>query len=262
MQGAVSHAAFLFGFAGAIVVRIQIDGAIMTKKPRISQRIIREYMKLSTPNISDGLDRMELSGHPRGILALWHPPRKIVGPAATMKLVPLHQSKESPVIGTLKAIVDAHPGDVLVIDFAGNTEVNAFGGVAGTTAKKHGLVGCVIDGVARDIDEYRMLGLPVYAKGAICSSIRNRCGFAGNEIEVQLGGYKVRPGDLVCADDSGTVIVPFEHLEDVLHWSKIFKGVEDDIITRVKRGEDPIEAHEKVRYDMMTKTSNQKGAQA
>ncbi len=225
----------------------------MSRKPRISQRIIREYMKLSTPNVSDGLDRMELSGHPRGILPLWQPPKKIVGPAATMKLVPLHQAKDSPVIGTLKAIVDAHPGDVLVIDFGGNTDVNAFGGVAGTTAKEHGLVGCVIDGVARDIDEYRMLDLPVYAKGYICSSIRNRCGFGGNEIEVQLGGFRVRPGDLICADDSGTVIVPQEHLEEVLHWSKVFKGVEDDIIKRVKRGQDPIKAHEKVRYDLMTR---------
>lgn len=230
------------------------------KKPRISQRLIREYMKLSTPNISDGLDRMEISGHPRGILPLYHPPKRIVGAAATMRLVPLHQAKDSPVIGTLKAIVAAHPGDVLVIDFGGNMDVNAFGGVAGTTAKERGLVGCVIDGVARDIDEYRMLDLPVYGKGYICSSIRNRCGFAGNEIEVQLGGFRVRPGDLICADDSGTVIVPQEHLEDVLYWSKVFKGVEDGIIKRVKRGEDPIAAHERVRYDMMTKTAGKKGA--
>lgn len=232
----------------------------MTRKPRISQRIINEYMKLSTPNVSDGLDRMEISGHPRGILPLYHPPKKIVGPAATMKLVPLHQAKESPVIGTLKAIVDAHPGDVLVIDFAGNDQVNAFGGVAGTTTKKHRLAGVVIDGVTRDIDEFRMLGLPVYGKGYICSSIRNRCGFAGNEIEVQLGGFRVRPGDLICADDSGTVIVPQEHVEDVLHWAKVFKGVEDDIIKRVLRGEDPIKAHEQVRYDMMTRTSGWKAA--
>ena len=225
----------------------------MARKPRISQRLIREYMKLSTPNISDGLDKMELSGHPRGILPTYHPPRKIVGPAATMKLVPLHQSKESPVIGTLKAIVDAHPGDVLVIDFGGNDQVNAFGGVAGTTTKKHKLAGVVIDGVTRDIDEFRALGLPVYAKGYICSSIRNRCGFAGNEIEVQLGGFRVRPGDLICADDSGTVIVPQEYLEEVLHWAKVFKGVEDGIIKRVLKGEDPIRAHEQVRYDLMTK---------
>ena len=234
----------------------------MKRKPRIAPGIIREYMKLSTPNISDGLDRMELSGHPRGILPLWHPPRKIVGAAATMKLVPLHQSKESPVIGTLKAIVDAHPGDVLVIDFGGNTDVNAFGGVAGATTKEHGLVGCVIDGVSRDIDEFRAMDLPVYGKGYICSSIRNRCGFGGNEIEVQLGGYRVRPGDLICADDSGTLIVPQEHLEEVLHWSKVFKDVEDSIIKRVKRGEDPIEAHEAVRYDMMTKAADWKGAKA
>ena len=55
---------------------------------------------------------------------------------------------------------------------------------------------------------------------------------------------------------------PQEHLEDVLHWSKVFKDVEDNIIKRVKRGEDPIEAHEAVRYDMMTKSADWQGAKA
>ena len=56
------------------------------------------------------------------------------------------------------------------------------------------------------------------------------------------------------------MIVPQEHLEEVLHWSKFFKDVEDGIIKRVLKGEDPIKAHEQVRYDMMTKAEKAAGA--
>jgi regulator of RNase E activity RraA len=129
-------------------------------------------------------------------------------PACTIKLVPLGNKGESPVLGTLEAIVAGNAGDVLVIDHGGRMDVNSYGGVAGFTTKHRGLVGCVMDGVTRDIDEFKMLDLPVYGKGAIQQSIRNRCVFAGLNVEVQLGGVRVRPGDLIMADENGVVVVP------------------------------------------------------
>ena len=173
-----------------------------------------------------------------------------------MKLLPLGSSTSastpSPVLGTLEAIVAGQPGDVLVIDFGGNTEVNSMGGVAGATAKHHGLVGCVSDGVARDIEEYRDLDFPMYGKGYITTSIRNRCVFGGHSIEVALSGVAVRPGDLIMSDWSGTVVVPQERVTEILKLATELKGIEDSVIAAVRRGEDPVEAHEKVRYDAMT----------
>jgi 4-hydroxy-4-methyl-2-oxoglutarate aldolase len=215
--------------------------------------MIAEYHMLSAANVSDGLDRLGIDGQPLGIAPLWEGCAKIVGPAATLKLVPLGEADESPVLGTLEAVKRGHPGDVLVIDQGGVTDITSYGGVAGFTTRQYGLVGCVIDGVARDIDEYKQLGLPVYGKGRITKSIRNRCACAGYAIEVQLGGVPVHPGDLIMADADGVCIVPKLKIAEVLKYAKLFKSIEEAVVEEVRKGVDPVEAHDKVRYDMMTK---------
>jgi len=218
-----------------------------------ARRLIAEYRMLSTANVSDGLDRLDIKGAPHGIGPLWDACAKIVGPAATLKLVPLGQAEESPVLGTLEAVKRGRPGDVLVIDQAGRMDVNSYGGVAGFTTRHFGLVGCVIDGVTRDIDEYKQLGLPVYGKGFIQQSIRNRCACAGYAIEVQLGGVPVKPGDLIMADENGVCVVPKARMAEVLEFAKLFKSIEDTVVEAVRGGADPVQAHQRVRYDMMTK---------
>jgi len=219
----------------------------------MSKSLIAEYRMLSTANVSDGLDRLKIKGAPHGIGPLWDSCPKIVGPAATLKLVPVGQAEESPVLGTLEAVKRGRPGDVLVIDQAGRMDVNSYGGVAGFTTRHFGLVGCVIDGVTRDIDEYKQLNLPVYGKGFIQQSIRNRCACAGYAIEVQLGGVPVRPGDLVMADENGVCVVPKARMAEVLEFAKLFKSIEDTVVEAVRGGADPVQAHQRVRYDMMTK---------
>ena len=70
----------------------------------------------------------------------------------------LTQTPLPPVLGTLEAILAGRPGDVLIIDQGGRTDVNSFGGVAAFTAITHGFVGTMIDGVTRDVDEMQAQG--------------------------------------------------------------------------------------------------------
>ena len=220
---------------------------------RLPLDVIRAYRFVSTPNISDAMDRLGIAGHPSGIRPMWDSCPKLVGTAATMKLVPMSESSESPVIGTLKTIMNGHANDVLVIDIGGNPNVNLMGGVAGATAMHYGFSGCVADGMVRDIDEYKTLGLPVFAKGPIQTSIRGRCGFGGYNIDVKLGGVTVHPGDLIVGDENGLLVVPISKINEVLVLAQKLKGIEDSVIAAVRRGENPIEAHEKVNYDSMLK---------
>jgi len=222
------------------------------------KRMIAEYRMLSTANVSDGLDRLGINGCSHGIGPLWDSCGKIVGPAATLKLVPVAEAEESPVLGTLEAVKRGRPGDVLVIDQAGRMDVNSYGGVAGFTTRHFGLVGCVIDGVTRDIDEYKQLNLPVYGRGFIQQSIRNRCACAGYGIEVQLGGIRVKPGDLIVADENGICVVPRDKMAEVLQFAQLFKSIEDGIVEAVRSGVDPVVAHDRVRYDMMTRAGYQR----
>ena len=202
---------------------------------------------LSTCDVSDALDELGLKGAPHGLRPLWPGCRKIAGRAATMKLV--RRREASPVTGTLEAIQAARSGDVLVIDHGGRTDVNSFGGIAAFTASRRGLAGIVIDGVTRDVDEIAALGFPAYGRGVIQQSIRNRCGFGGHGIEIRLGGVRVRPGDLIMADDNGVVVVPWERIEEVLEIARRRVRAEQGLRRRIARGEDPSRAHRLARYE-------------
>jgi len=171
----------------------------------------------------------------------------------TMKLLP--EGSASPVLGTLEAIMAARPGDVLVIDQAGRMDVNSWGGIATFTAVQYGLVGVVIDGVTRDVDEMKALSFPAYAKGVIQQSIRNRCAFAGHSIEVQVAGVAVRAGDLLMGDDNGIVVVPQERIADVLKIAQECAETEEKVKDWIAQGVNPIEAHERVQYDQLTGTA-------
>ena len=141
-------------------------------------RLVSQLLAVSTPNVSDALDRLGIEGAPQGILPIY-PCAKIAGPAATLKVVPFGKAEESIVLGTLRAIVKGGAGSVLVVDGSENPHVNSFGGVAGATAKHLGLVGCVSDAVVRDVDEYKVYGMPVYCRGIAQQSVRGRSACAG-----------------------------------------------------------------------------------
>src|SRR2546426_6659828 len=208
---------------------------------------VQAYLRLSTCNISDALDRLDLQGAPAGILPLWPGCRKIAGRAMTMRLVP--QGPVSAVHGTLRAITEARPGDIMVIDHEGRMDVNSWGGIAAFTSAQRGLGGVVIDGVTRDVDEMKSLGFSAYGRGIIQQSIRGRSAFGGHGIEVRLGGVRVRSRDLVIADDNGVVIVPQERLDDVLRTAQECLADEERIRDWIASGVDPVEAHERVHYD-------------
>jgi len=176
----------------------------------IDRSIVSQFMALSTPNVSDALDRLQINGAPQGILPLYAC-SKIVGPAATLKLVPVSAAKESAVLGTLEAVKLGDPGAVLVIDCSENPKVNCYGGIAGSTTKHYGFVGCVADGVVRDIDEYKGYGLPVYGKGIVQQSIRGQ----GGEHIVTILGLDQRQGLQHDQECLGWMVGEFERSADV-----------------------------------------------
>ena len=217
-----------------------------------NNNLISQYLNVSVPNVSDALDRLGLAGSTENILPIY-PCAKIAGPAATLKYVPHGVSEESTVLGTLKAIVHGGAGSILVVDASENPMVNSLGGVAGATAKHHGLCGCVTDGVVRDVDEYKIYGLPVYARGVSQQSVRGRSSCAGYGIPVKLGGIPVIPGDFILADENGTVVIPKDHVSDVLEFAQKVKATEEKVIAQIRAGADPVEAHVQVNYDNMLK---------
>ncbi len=132
--------------------------------------------------------------------------KKIIGPALTVKLT------AGDIVDCLEIFDIARPGDVIVIDAFGETETSIWGGLMSGLCRAAGVVGAVIDGSARDIDEARMLDFPIISKSvsprASHSAYSNRFEPIELNSTIVCGGVVVNPGDLIVADEIGVTVVP------------------------------------------------------
>ena len=146
-------------------------------------------------------------------------PGRLVGRAATAKLVPMQEGQSSAtraVSHSVEMIDEAEPGTVGVIVIEDGLNVAAVGGLMMTAAKARSMAGMVLDGGARDLAELRTLGLPVYAKSYTPATAVGRYISVSKNESVECAGVTVDPGDIIVADEDGVVVVPSEHASEVL----------------------------------------------
>ena len=211
--------------------------------------IIERLLKLDTCAVSDGMDRLGLTGATYGVRPMWPCP-KIVGRAVTMKIKPVGLDKPKQHLGTLP-IDAAQPGDVIVIDNGGRPDTSCWGGLLALAAKTKGISGVVIDGACRDIDESRDVGFPVYARGAVPMTARGRVMQESYNQEIEFAGVQVHPGDLVIADGSGVVIIPRSKEEDVVREAEAVAATEARMAEGIRQGMSVLEVLEKLGYEQM-----------
>ncbi|MDN3312019.1 hypothetical protein QWJ90_13875 [Microbacterium oryzae] len=139
--------------------------------------------------------------------------RKIIGPALTVKLT------AGDIVDCLDIFTVAQPGDVVVIDAFGDTETSIWGGLMSGLARNAGVVGAVIDGSARDVDEARFLDFAISSKAVgprqAHTAISGRREPLEINVPISCGGIIVQPGDLVVADEIGVAVVPHGELGEV-----------------------------------------------
>lgn len=214
----------------------------MTKTEKLE--IIKKYESLSTPSVSDALDRFGIKGGCENIKPLFYG-RKSAGFAVTLKYLPVSLAKES--VGDY--IDDIKEGSMLVLDNNGRVDCTVWGGILTVVAKQRKISGTVIDGVCRDIETAKELEYPLWSKGHFMVTGKDRVGLAGFNVPVTIGSVRVEPDDLVFGDDSGIVVVPKAKIEDVLEAALKIEEAEEKIIDSVvNRGLSLREAREKFKY--------------
>lgn len=153
---------------------------------------------------------------------------RVIGPAFTVRC-------QDDLLGVLRAIETAAPGDVVVVD-GGGREL-AFGGeLFARGALVRGLAGIIVDGGYRDIGYVSGGPLPVYSRSITpVAAPANRLGEL--QVPVTCGGVVVRPGDVVLADDEGVIVVDAERVAALLDAAAAIKATERRLIEKLAAGE-------------------------
>lgn len=116
----------------------------------------------------------------------------------------------------IEAIDNLQPGDVSVhsTDHAGTNA--PWGELMSTAAQMRGAVGCVCDSQIRDCLKIIELGFPVYYAGIRPLDSMGRGRVMAYDVPVRCGDVLVHPGDTVFADYDGIVVIPRQHLPQIV----------------------------------------------
>ena len=175
--------------------------------------------------ISDCMDRTgAMQGRIRSLTGL-----SVVGGAFTVAVKPGENA-------TLhRAVYQAPPGTVLVIDAGGYPDRAVWGEVLTVAAQERGIIGVVLDGAVRDIEALRARAFPTFAVGACpAGPHKSPAGIIGGTIS--CGGVTVRSGDLVVADLDGVTVVPAGAVGRVLAAAQGRQRMESEWISAIEAG--------------------------
>lgn len=181
----------------------------------------------STANVSDELDSM---GVMLPAIRSMVPGCSFVGRAYTVKAYP------GSILTVHKALFEAGPGDVLVVDGEGDSRAGALlGEIMALECQVKGFAGAVIDGAVRDAPGLVEQGFPVFAR-AVTPRVGTNRRLGQTQVPVSCGGVVVQPGDLVMGDDNGVVIISKDQEEGLAAALEARWAKEEAMIQAVKEG--------------------------
>ncbi len=134
------------------------------------------------------------------------------------------------------AVETCQPGDILVVTNTAPSTHGMFGDLLATSLLQRGVRGLVIDAGVRDIADLRDMGFPVWSRWVSCQGTVKASPGSVN-VPVSIGGVAIEPGDVVCADDDGVVVVGREEAPWAVERSQARLDKEAATRARLEAGE-------------------------
>jgi regulator of RNase E activity RraA len=157
--------------------------------------------------------------------------RRVAGTAVTVRAFGDDTSIVHYALGQLR------PGDVMVIDRAGDTRHACCGGGVAFAAKTAGCVGIIVDGPVTDVQELREYDMPVWARGlstVTCKPLFRQGEFC---VPVSCGGVVVEPGDAILADENGVLVLKPHEITASADRVVAMQQAEKTMLARITAGE-------------------------
>jgi 4-hydroxy-4-methyl-2-oxoglutarate aldolase len=171
-----------------------------------------------------------------GLEPAW-PSAYALGPAFTVQGAPGDN------LALHHAVSTADPGEVIVLAVGGQTATAHCGDIIALAARERRVAGIVLDGAVRDRPQLEAVGVPVFHKGT-SPRAPGKDGPGALRVPVMLQDVTVRPGDLVCADADGVVVVPAAEADEVIASARAIEEQEREIVAALERGETTVAVFE------------------
>jgi 4-hydroxy-4-methyl-2-oxoglutarate aldolase len=152
---------------------------------------------------------------------------RLVGTAVTVKTLAADVAAA--------AIDVCQPGDIVVIDSHGSVDTAFWGENMTMSALNRGVIGAVIDGACRDVEEIRRMRFPVICKGVV-PNVGAIAGYGHVNVAIQCAGVSVLPGDIIVVDGNGVVVVPMSEAAAVLQRAQRLLETERLLQEKIKAG--------------------------
>ncbi|MCA2217498.1 hypothetical protein [Jidongwangia harbinensis] len=174
--------------------------------PRAAVAEIRRLGEVPAANVGDALQRMSVMDG--GI-------RRFAGSAALLGNALTVDVRSGDNLAIHRALDEARPGDVLVVNGHGDLTRALIGDLIGEIMVNGGVAGAVVDGAVRDVRALSEMGLAVYAR-AVTPAGPFKDGPGAIGVPVAVGGVVVAAGDVLVGDSDGVVVVPRHRVPEVV----------------------------------------------
>ncbi|ROT42201.1 RraA-like protein [Sodiomyces alkalinus F11] len=206
----------------------------------MASSVTKRLARFTSCDIADALVELQYpyGGFLDGI-RMWSPtfcagPRKMVGPAVTVKMV---AASDTSAPKPARHFADYNEvGKVMYVQQPKALYSACWGGLMSTRAAFLGAQGVVVDGRVRDLKEHREKDIPVFARDT--SILGSNTFSRASEINVPLqfkGDLWIHPADYLVGDVDGVAVVPRSLIERVITMCeeraevdhKVFKGLHE-----------------------------------
>jgi len=140
------------------------------------------------------------------------------------------------------AIEQIQPGEVLVLTMPEPAPVALIGELLATQVKVKEATGILVDAAVRDVEELKVLGLPIWTRFIrVKGATKNTIGELN--VTVSVGGTQISPADIVVLDADGGVCVKQERIGEVLLASEARFEKEARLREKLEAGEISYDLH-------------------